>query len=62
MAKTNNAPAPRRPSEPSIAEAIKPRGVPLDKLLADHAAGSTAPKPAGFAKLSLSVAADLARA
>jgi hypothetical protein len=87
MAKTDNAPAPRRPSEPSIAEAIKPHGIPLDTLLADHAAGlpTTPPNPApaklasakeaapakeapakpalvGFAKLSLSIAADLARA
>jgi hypothetical protein len=81
MAKTDNAPAPRRPSEPSIAEAIKPHGIPLDTLLADNAAGlpMTPPNPApaklasakeppakpalvGFAKLSLSIAADLARA
>ncbi len=90
MAKTNNTPALRRPSEPSIAEAIKPRDIPLDALLADHAGLPTTPpkptpaKPApaklapakaapaklapakaalvGFAKLSLSIAADLARA
>ncbi len=87
MAKTDNAPAPRRPSEPSIAEAIKPHGIPLDKVLTDHAAGlptttppelapakpasakqaPTKPAPAkpalvGFAKLSLSISADLARA
>ena len=72
MAKSNNSP--RRSSEPRIAEALKPVGlrIPLDKLLADHAVGAVTtpprppaknppPEPARFAKLSLSVAADLAR-
>jgi hypothetical protein len=72
MAKSNNSP--RRSSEPRIAEALKPvsRSIPLDKLLADHALGAVTtpprppvknlpPEPARFAKLSLSIAADLAR-
>ena len=72
MAKSNNSP--RRSSEPRITEALKPVGprIPLDKLLADHAVGAVTtpprapaknppPEPARFAKLSLSIAADLAR-
>ncbi len=71
MAKSDNSP--RRSSAPRIAEGLKPVGsrIPHNKL-ADHAVGTVTtpprlpaknppPEPARFAKLSLSVAVDLAR-
>jgi hypothetical protein len=71
MAKSNS---PQRSPEPRIAAARKPVGprIPRGKLLADHAVAAVTtppgppaknppPQPARFAKLSLSIAADLAR-
>ena len=53
----NNLRGPRRPPEPRIVEVIGPAAA-----LSAVAAPKPAPKPGpGFAKLSLSVAADLAR-
>lgn len=63
MAKTNNVPAPRRPSEPRIVDAIGAGALTIVSTPPKPpAAVPEAPPASGFAKLSLSVAADLARA
>lgn len=62
MAKTNNTPAPRRPSEPRIVDAIGPAALTIVSTPPKPAAAAEAAPASGFAKLSLSVAADLARA
>jgi hypothetical protein len=65
MAKTNNIPAPRRPSEPRIVDAIGPAALTIVSTPPKPPAPTVLPEAApasGFAKLSLSVATDLARA